>query len=236
MTFGKKLKELRKKKGLTLKAVADVIGSSKGYLSGIEHGKVNPPSDRFVRRIARLLGIGETEMLRLAYFDKVPREVKSEFRTLAGGGETGRIPLVNTRTSGYPAELGPDGLPPAAGDEHLRLPDLGVGRAFAVTVCGDEMTAPEGTGFRAGDLAVATPEGNVRNGDFVYAILAGDEGPSAALRRISLEGNDVCVLKPLNKNRPMISVPRKSVRGLFRIIARVEYYGEAKAGDGRNRT
>ena len=234
MTFGKRLKELRKKKGLTLKAVADVIKSSKGYLSGIEHGKVNPPSDRFVRRIARLLGVGETEMLRLAYFDKVPKEVKTEFRSLAGGGEAGRIPLVNTRAAGYPTELGPDGLPRAVGDEHLRLPGLGVGRAFALTVCGDEMAAPEGPGFRPGDLAVATPEGNIRNGEFVFAILAGD-GPSAVLRKISIEGDDAYVLKPLNKNLPMRTVPRSEVRGLFRIVAHVEYYGEAKSGGGRSR-
>ena len=236
MTFGKKLKELRKKKRLTLKAVADVIGSSKGYLSGIEHGKVNPPSDRFVRRIARLLSVGETEMLRLAYFDKVPREVKSEFRSFAGGGEAGRIPLVNTRASGYPTELGPDGMPPAVGDEHLRIPEPGVGRAFALTVCGDETSPAEGPGFRSGDIAVATPEGNVRNGDFVYAILAGGDRPSAVLRKISIEGNDAYVLKPLNKNCPMISVPRRDVRGIFRIIARVEYFGETKAGGGRDRS
>lgn len=79
MEFGKKIHELRKMKSLTLDVLAAKIGSSKGYLSGIENGKINPPTDKFVRKLARIFGQDEMEMLKMAYLDRMPPDIRKEF-------------------------------------------------------------------------------------------------------------------------------------------------------------
>ena len=53
MDFGKRIRGLRKANGMTLDMLSAKSGMSKGYLSGIENGKVNPPVDRLVRKLAR---------------------------------------------------------------------------------------------------------------------------------------------------------------------------------------
>jgi transcriptional regulator with XRE-family HTH domain len=41
--FGDLVRKMRKEKSLTLEAVAKKVGSHKGYVSGIENDRVNPP-------------------------------------------------------------------------------------------------------------------------------------------------------------------------------------------------
>jgi transcriptional regulator with XRE-family HTH domain len=76
MEFGERLHELRKQKGMTLEAVGKKLGVSKGYLSVIENGKVRPPKDKILRKLAGLFGVDEAEMLKLAWLKKIPPEVK----------------------------------------------------------------------------------------------------------------------------------------------------------------
>jgi transcriptional regulator with XRE-family HTH domain len=80
--FGKLLKRLRTERGLSLHAVADKIGSHKGYVSGIETGKVNPPSVNLCRKLARLLGQDEREMVLLAWIDKAPALIRDQVNQL----------------------------------------------------------------------------------------------------------------------------------------------------------
>jgi ribosome-binding protein aMBF1 (putative translation factor) len=69
-SFGKRIKGLRKASNLTLEDVAKRIGSHKGYVSGIESGKVSPPSAKFVVKFARMYTVDEKELLRLALIEK----------------------------------------------------------------------------------------------------------------------------------------------------------------------
>lgn len=75
MDFGSKLRELRQKKGLTLRALAEEVGVDFTYLSKIENGKAGylPGADT-IRAIAEKLGADALELLRIA--DKVPPEMK----------------------------------------------------------------------------------------------------------------------------------------------------------------
>jgi transcriptional regulator with XRE-family HTH domain len=63
-------------------AVGKKLGTSKGYLSGIENEKVNPPMDRKIRRLAKILGMDEMSLLRAAWLDRMPPDVRKMF-----GGE-----------------------------------------------------------------------------------------------------------------------------------------------------
>ena len=66
MNFGNRIRQLRKGKGLSQRDFADKIGIDFTYLSKIENGKVEPPSEEKIRLIARELGEEEEELLALA--------------------------------------------------------------------------------------------------------------------------------------------------------------------------
>ena len=78
--FGDLMKRLRKERFLTLEVVAKKIGSHKGYVSGIENGKVNPPSVKITRKFAKLFGQDERLLVLMAWADKAPSIVREEFK------------------------------------------------------------------------------------------------------------------------------------------------------------
>lgn len=66
MNFGSRIRQLRKGTGLSQRDFADKIGIDFTYLSKIENGKVEPPSEEKIRMIARELEVDEEELLALA--------------------------------------------------------------------------------------------------------------------------------------------------------------------------
>jgi transcriptional regulator with XRE-family HTH domain len=76
--FGDLVRKLRKEKGLTLEAVAKKIGSHKGYVSGIENDKVNPPSVKIIKKYAKLFGQDARTLARLAWVDKAPAILRED--------------------------------------------------------------------------------------------------------------------------------------------------------------
>jgi len=57
--FGKLFKSLRLKRGLTMEALAKIAKTSKGYISGIEHGKVGTPAPGMAVSMAKGLGLAD---------------------------------------------------------------------------------------------------------------------------------------------------------------------------------
>jgi len=76
--FGDRLRKLRRGRGLSLKVVADAIGTFKGYVCGIEGGKVNPPSVKIIKKIAKLFGQDVRPLVRLAWVDKAPSILRAD--------------------------------------------------------------------------------------------------------------------------------------------------------------
>ena len=76
--FGDLVRKLRKEKGLTLEAVAKKIGSHKGYVSGIETDKVNPPSVNLIKKFAKVFGQDARALARLAWVDKAPEILRED--------------------------------------------------------------------------------------------------------------------------------------------------------------
>ena len=67
--FGQKLRDLRRAKGLELKAMAEALGVSPAYLSALEHGKRGRPTHAMVVAICAYLNIiwdEADELMRLA--------------------------------------------------------------------------------------------------------------------------------------------------------------------------
>ena len=55
--FGRKLRALRRERGLSAKVMAAGLGVSPAYLSALEHGHRGKPNLRFVHRVCQYLGI-----------------------------------------------------------------------------------------------------------------------------------------------------------------------------------
>lgn len=75
MEFGQRLRDLRKQKNLSQRDLAAQIGVDFTYLSKIEGGRLDPPSEAVIRDIARVLDADENELLNLA--GKVPKNLKA---------------------------------------------------------------------------------------------------------------------------------------------------------------
>lgn len=74
--FANHLRKLRMQQGETLESLAKKCGTHKGYISGIENGKVNPPSAKLVRKLSDRLGGNRKHMLLIAWVDKAPKDIR----------------------------------------------------------------------------------------------------------------------------------------------------------------
>lgn len=77
MTFGERLRELRKAKGLTLRALAAKVDVNFTYLSKIENHKLDfgdYPGEGLIRKLAKVLRADEEELMLLA--EKVPDSIR----------------------------------------------------------------------------------------------------------------------------------------------------------------
>lgn len=66
MDFGSRIRQLRKAKDYSLRDFADMAGIDFTYLSKIENGKVEPPSEEKIRVMADMLNVDPEELLGLA--------------------------------------------------------------------------------------------------------------------------------------------------------------------------
>ena len=62
-TVGRRLRELREKRGLSQEAFADVLGVHRTYMGGVERGERNLTL-KSVERLARRAGVKPLELLR----------------------------------------------------------------------------------------------------------------------------------------------------------------------------
>ena len=77
MRFGETIRELRKARGLSLRALGRKVGVSYAYVSKVENGKLDfgdYPSEDLIRRLAAALDADEEELLLLA--EKIPEAIR----------------------------------------------------------------------------------------------------------------------------------------------------------------
>jgi transcriptional regulator with XRE-family HTH domain len=95
MTFGERLRALRKARNLSQRALADLAGVNFTYVSKVESQKLDfglYPSEGLIVRLADCLGADSEELMLLA--GKVPASIRDRiiqrpdvFRALAGLGD-----------------------------------------------------------------------------------------------------------------------------------------------------
>jgi transcriptional regulator with XRE-family HTH domain len=74
LSFGDRLRELRKAKGLTQKGLAAKVDLDFTYLSKVETGSAEPPREDKIRKLAAALNADAEELVLLA--GKVPKELR----------------------------------------------------------------------------------------------------------------------------------------------------------------
>ena len=79
MAFGERVRELRKDRGLSQRELADRAGIDFTYLSKIENGRIEPPSEEVIRHVAEELHADVDELIILA--DKFPSDLAQELKT-----------------------------------------------------------------------------------------------------------------------------------------------------------
>jgi transcriptional regulator with XRE-family HTH domain len=74
MTFGERLRQIRLERRLNQRELAGRAGIDFTYLSKVENGRMEPPAEETICRLAAALEVEPTELLLLA--QKVPSDVK----------------------------------------------------------------------------------------------------------------------------------------------------------------
>jgi transcriptional regulator with XRE-family HTH domain len=234
MSFGTLLQKLRKEQGLTLKELSEKVGSSKGYLSGIENEKVNPPSEKFVRKLARILGVDEIEFLKMAYLEKVPAALRTEFNgqtttetvpteTLNRIRQDSGVTLLNTVGTGYPTDI-EGAIPKSLVECWISLPQLNPNQHLALTVIDNSMLGDDQRGYGEGDVAILDRTETPSDGDCVYVIYNTREGRAGALRQVLQQEGENLVLQPFNKQHSLHFLNQDDVEAVFRVVGKVAFY------------
>jgi len=97
-TFGQLLRQLRKSRGITLRALATKTGLSFSYISKIENGRIPPPAANTIVKICNILETPPDELLMLA--GKVPPTLFNHFGSSKSALEFAR----HTRSMGLTEE------------------------------------------------------------------------------------------------------------------------------------
>lgn len=77
MRFGEKIRELRKARGLSQRALGDFVGVSFTYISKVENEKLDfgdYPSEDLIRKLAKALDADEGDLFLLA--EKIPEDIR----------------------------------------------------------------------------------------------------------------------------------------------------------------
>jgi transcriptional regulator with XRE-family HTH domain/SOS-response transcriptional repressor LexA len=80
--FGRRIRQARKGRGLTLEDLSGATGIAKSYLSQIETGYAPPPRDDKVERIAEALGLGAKALVEQAHLAQLPEDVRERMARL----------------------------------------------------------------------------------------------------------------------------------------------------------
>lgn len=82
MTFGQRLRELRKHLGLSQRDLAEKVDMDFTYLSKVETGTMPPPSEKKILALAKVLNADSDELLSLA--NKMPSDLakKVDLKTI----------------------------------------------------------------------------------------------------------------------------------------------------------
>lgn len=232
--FGVLIKKVRKEKKLTLEKVAVKVGTHKGYISGIENGKVNPPSVKFIRRIAQVLKLDAKDLVRIAYIDKVPAMIKKE---IASALEPAaklppfmvKIPMLNHCAAGFPTEVDAKGEVRPLTDTYAVIPKPRYAVDYLLVACDDSMECDDPLlTFPKGAIATVSKGDKPKVGDAIFVVFNRNGGRAAHIRVLQNDEHEKVTLHPLNGKYPDEIVDKDDVDLMYKIIGKGVSFGETK--------
>ena len=230
--FGELMRRLRRERGFSLKTVARKLGTQKGYLSGIENGKVNPPSAKLVKRISQLYQQDERMLLRLAWADKAPTLIREDAVRMVSHVELDEdtspdvisVRLLNPDGQPYPAEADADGALRPAGNTRLVLPRTRPAPEFAAVINDDSMDSGEIPRYRRNDVVLLSRTARVDRAGIFYVVFNAHEGARALIRKAMPEQKGALVLQPLSEKFPLEFIEADEILAIYRTVGRIEMF------------
>lgn len=80
-SFGSWLHRERRNRDMSLEVLAKKVGTHKGYISGIENGKVSPPSEKIIAKIAKVFGEDVQSLLFMSLIEKAPPVLRTRMES-----------------------------------------------------------------------------------------------------------------------------------------------------------
>lgn len=183
MRVGERIRKARTSRKMTVSALGEASGLSKGFISQVESGRSNPSIDS-LGRIAGALGLGLSDLLHDAL---MPRQVEAPglslpevFRT---GGRGERSTSVRSLIDTALAEYLTAQILPGAAIGGRDVPVESQLRSVAVVVAGSEVR------FLQGNMQTTLYAGDVVSWDPARRYTFENHGASTALLFLILEGH-----------------------------------------------
>ena len=228
LTFGGRIKALRKAKGLSQKVLARQSGCSESYVSRIEKGQM-VPNEELVINFAKTLEVDDRLLLLLAQKEKAPGAAKEIFSLLESS-----LPFTTSKGSEHNGFRMTPVLEPldltAWSREDMKVPALKNLRhiffpsttrdsdAFFLLARGKKLC---GGRIEEGDRLLVEPNAKPKSGDLV--LVKGKRGPSLARLFSADKEKNVEILIPLSDNDEPTLVEEEAERPVLLKIAQVNF-------------
>lgn len=180
-----KLKELRKKRGMTLDELAERIGTSKQTIHRYENGIISNIPHEKIEALAAALGVTPADLMGWEYNSTFNNIVPISIK---------RLPILGAISCGEP-------LYAAEEHESFAAADRNIDADFCLIASGDSMT---GARIYDGDIVFIRSQNSVDNGE-IAAVIINDE---ATLKRVYYYPNEgKLILNPENpKYAPLVYI------------------------------
>lgn len=191
------LKSKREELGLTQEDLAKKVGVKPVYISQLERGIRETPSDDVSRKLAKALRLDETFLLKSVYQERLPPELREFLAKEAGAiyvPSRKMVPILNRAKCGEWKDTNDLDFPAGCADE-FEPSDSTDPHAFYVKAEGDSMI---GFGINEGDLLLVEPSRQVESGNIVLAIYPGND---CTVKKYFKRDNEI-ELRPGNENYP----------------------------------
>lgn len=219
-----RIKEWRLRRGLSMQALAERVGTSRQQIHKLERGERRLTED-WMRRVAGILECEPADLMSQSVNVRNGRAMQSLGEAPAGATMGNLQPVSFDRDDPIPvyasAQGGPDGTLLAYEPiEFVDRPEplFGVRNAFAMYVVSDSMEPK----YSQGALLLIHPGRPVRQNDYVLIVKQAEDGEhSAMVKQLVRMENDRLVVRQLNPPREF-EIDRQTISSVSLVIGSYE--------------